>query len=260
MQAARPAGKPFTPFKAAKPMQQQVTRGRVVAAADLDPDNASILVCGGGGVALKVTRKLKDMGSWVWMMQRNEDRRKEIEGMMAIVAKADALDPQAVEKVFASIEDVDAVVSTIGGTTKSPEADSQGNINIINAAAKKGVKKFILVTSIGCGDTKDAPGEQVYKVLEPVLLEKNKAEEALKALGDKMAYTIIRPGGLQNDDASGNGVLTEDTSVCGSITRADVADLVVKALFSPKTDNKVLSAIDANKAFTQKKFETFSLK
>ena len=34
--------------------------------------------------------------------QRNEDRRKEIEGMMAIVAKADALDPQAVEKVFAS--------------------------------------------------------------------------------------------------------------------------------------------------------------
>ena len=54
-----------------------------------------------------------------------------------------------------------------------------------------------------------------------------------------MAYTIIRPGGLQNDDASGNGVLTEDTSVCGSITRADVADLVVKSLFSPKTDNKV---------------------
>jgi hypothetical protein len=46
-----------------------LSRGRVVAAADLDPDNASILVCGGGGVALQVTRKLKDMGSWVWMMQ-----------------------------------------------------------------------------------------------------------------------------------------------------------------------------------------------
>jgi nucleoside-diphosphate-sugar epimerase len=59
------------------------------------------------------------------------------------------------------IEDVDAVISTIGGTTKDPSADSIGNINVIEAAAAKGVKKFILVTSIGCGDTKDAPGEQV---------------------------------------------------------------------------------------------------
>jgi hypothetical protein len=32
--------------------------------------------------------------------QRHDDRRKEIEGMMAIVAKADALDKDAVSKVF----------------------------------------------------------------------------------------------------------------------------------------------------------------
>jgi nucleoside-diphosphate-sugar epimerase len=52
-------------------------------------------------------------------------------------------------------------VSTLGGSTKNPEVDSQGNINVIEAALAKGVKKFILVTSIGCGDSKDAPGEQV---------------------------------------------------------------------------------------------------
>lgn len=54
-----------------------------------------------------------------------------------------------------------------------------------------------------------------------------------------MAYTIIRPGGLKSEPATGNGVLTEDTSVCGSITREDVANLVIKALLSKKTDNKV---------------------
>ena len=48
------------------------------------------------------------------------------------------------------------------------------------AAAAKGVRKFILVTSIGTGDSKDAPPTQVYDVLKPVLLEKEKAEEALK--------------------------------------------------------------------------------
>ena len=37
----------------------------------------------------------------------------------------------------------------------------QGNINIIDAALRKGVKKFILVTSIGVGDSKDAPPKQV---------------------------------------------------------------------------------------------------
>eukprot|EP00878_Enallax_costatus_P001988 GHUV01002152.1.p1 GENE.GHUV01002152.1~~GHUV01002152.1.p1 ORF type:complete len:274 (+),score=109.52 GHUV01002152.1:168-989(+) len=249
------------PFSAQRPAMRQAPqqRSRVIAAADIDPDNASILVCGGGGVALHVTRKLKDMGSWVWMMQRHDDRRKEIEGMMAIVAKADATNKEQVDKVFAGIEDVDAVISTLGGSTKDPTVDSQGNINVIEAAAAKGVKKFILVTSIGCGDTKDAPGEQVYKVLEPVLVEKNKAEEKLKSLSDKMAYTIIRPGGLKSEAATGNGVLTADTRVCGSITREDVADLVIKALLSSKTDNKVLSAVDSGAVFGDKSFDEFGL-
>lgn len=56
----------------------------------------------------------------------------------------------------------------------------QGNINLIEAAAKKGVKKFILLTSIGVGDSKDAPPQQVYDVLKPVLIEKGKAEDRLK--------------------------------------------------------------------------------
>lgn len=36
----------------------------------------------------------------------------------------------------------------------------QGNINLIEAAARSGVKRFVLVTSIGTGDSKDAPPAQ----------------------------------------------------------------------------------------------------
>lgn len=93
------------PFSAVQ--QRPVSKGRAMsvrvrAAYDLDPDNASFLVCGGGGVALHVTRKLKNMGSWVWQLQRTDVRRKEIEGMMAIVAKGDAMNKEDLQKVFDS--------------------------------------------------------------------------------------------------------------------------------------------------------------
>ena len=74
-----------------------------------------------------------------------------------------------------------------------------------------------------------------------------------------MAYTIIRPGGLQSEAATGNGVLTESAAVCGAITREDTAALVVKALFSPKTDNKVLSAVDKSKVSTAAAYEPLAL-
>jgi hypothetical protein len=91
------------PFLSSK--ARSVPRGRIFAMSakasyELDPDNASILVCGGGGVALHVTRKLKNMGSWVWQLQRTDVRRGEIEKMMAIVAKGDALNKDDVQRVF----------------------------------------------------------------------------------------------------------------------------------------------------------------
>ena len=50
------------------------------------------------------------------------------------------------------------MVSTVGGTPADPKADSEGNIALIEAAAKKGeeqgrMPKFVLVTSIGTGDS-----------------------------------------------------------------------------------------------------------
>ena len=60
----------------------------------MDPDNASILVAGGGGVALSVTRRLKDMGSWVWMLQRSDSRRSVLKGSSACT-------PSLVEEVAA---------------------------------------------------------------------------------------------------------------------------------------------------------------
>lgn len=169
--------------------------------------------------------------------------------MMAVVIRGDATSKADVDAAFAQIEDVDLVVSTIGGTPADPTADSTGNINLIEAAAAKGVRKFVLVTSIGCGDSRAAPPRPVYDVLQPVLVEKDKAEAALKASG--MAYTIIRPGGLANGPATGSAVLTADAGVCGAVQREDAADLIVKAALRGSADNKVLSVVDTAQLFAK---------
>lgn len=66
-----------------------------------------------------------------------------------------------------------------------------------------------------------------------------KAFECVQSIGGDMQFTIIRPGGLKTQPATGRGVLTEDVNVCGAIHREDVADLLVHALFSDKASNKV---------------------
>lgn len=48
-------------------------------------------------------------------------------------------------------------------------------------------------------------------------------------------------------------------AVCGAITRADVAELVVKALISDKASGKVLSAVDSEQVFGAPEYGAFEL-
>lgn len=155
--------------------------------------------------------------------------------------------------------EIDIVITTMGGlpSDRGERADCEGNKNLINAAVKAGVKKFILVSSIGSGNSVVAIAPQVLQTLGAILKEKEKAEQHLVASG--LTYTIIRPGGLKSEVATGNAVLTEDPTVAGIIHRADVAKLVCDCVTSDRANNKVFSAIDRNMLFKLVKFETFEL-
>jgi nucleoside-diphosphate-sugar epimerase len=155
-------------------------------------------------------------------------------------------------------EAIAAVISTIGGLPKDGErADYLGNKNLIDAAVKARVQKFILVSSIGSGESVVAIPPQALETLRPVLLEKEQAEKHLIESG--LTYTVIRPGGLKSEPPTGNGVLTEDYKVAGTIHRADVAQLVCKCLDSDVANNKIISAIDRQMTYGQVSFAELSL-
>lgn len=156
----------------------------------------------------------------------------------------DAFDYKVVE---GAIDGCDAAITTLGGSVSDDNdqrIDYVGNNNVIEACGILGCVRIVLVTSIGCGSSKDATPPNVYETLAPVLKAKDKAENVLQKYYTNMLWTIVRPGGLKTEPKTGNAILTEDIKAIGSIHREDVAELVVKALGSEGTVRKVLSAVD----------------
>ena len=219
--------------------------------------NTVFLAGASRGVGKEVAKCLIAQNYQVKALLRSDASRAELEAMGIEVVLGDAMNPDEVKSVMSAGE-VDAVISTIGGLPQDTvKPDYLGNKNLIDVAVSSGVKKFILVSSIGAGNSVSSLSPQALAALQPVLIEKDKAEEYLVSSG--LIYTIIRPGGLKSESATGNGVLTEDIRAVGSINRADVAVLVCRALISDGANNKILSAVDKNMLFGQVDFEEFSL-
>ncbi|MBD2459644.1 SDR family oxidoreductase [Oscillatoria sp. FACHB-1407] len=220
--------------------------------------DSSIFLAGASrGVGHEIARLLTQKPVKVKALLRSPDAQSTLEAMGISVVFGDAMNRAEVDQAMQA-EPIWAVVSTIGGLPKDGQrSDYLGNKNLIDAAVQAGVQRFILVSSIGSGNSAVALPPQVLETLGPVLIEKAQAEQHLIESG--LNYTIIRPGGLKSEPATGNAVLTPDPAIAGSIHRADVADLVCRCLFSNQADYKVLSAVDRQMTYGQTEFEVLDV-
>jgi len=208
------------------------------------PACADVLVFGGTrGIGLETVRQLRENGEAVTVMVRETSdlsALNEIDGVDTTVG--DAMDSAAVTRAFASGEFA-TVISTLGGT---PDAgftvDSVGNMNAIDSAKASGVSRFVLVTSVGAGDSRAAAPAAMLNALGMVLAEKEKAERHLIDSG--LSWTIIRPGVLTDKPANDRGELVQDTSAVGVISRAEIARLIVEAIDSEPTYGRIYSAFE----------------
>ena len=210
------------------------------------------------GVGREIAKQLVIANHEVTALLRSEQAKTDLEALGIATAIGDALDADATKQAVGE-QSPEAVVSTIGGLPSDGgvRADFAGNQNLIDAAVAAGAKQFILISSIGSGESKQALPPQALETLGAVLKEKEQAEAYLAKSG--LDYTVIRPGGLISQPATDSEVLTEDASVAGSIPRAAVARLAVKCLESDRAKNKTLSAIDTSMQRSSQDFEVFEL-
>jgi uncharacterized protein YbjT (DUF2867 family) len=165
-----------------------------------------------------------------------------LEAIGATIVRGNALDGDAVDTAFASGQ-FTAAVNTLGGKRgERPRPDIEGTKQIAAGANKAGVMRNIMVTAIGAGDSDSAVSPNVHKFLGEILKLKTEAEKILQESG--LDYTILRPGGMTNDPASGTAIKTEDHNRMGVINRADLAALVVTCLDDDETIGKIYHTID----------------
>ena len=130
-----------------------------------------------------------------------------------------------------ALKNIDKVIFAAGSGGKNViGVDQDGAKRLIDLSKSHNIKKFVMLSSMGA----DAP-EQASN-LKDYLKAKHNADEHLKSSG--LNYAIVRPGTLNNDQPTNHIKLQEKLSEHGEISRADVAQTLVRVL-NDDTANKV---------------------
>lgn len=222
--------------------------------------SANVLLFGGSGkVARHVTRVLVSNGYTVHSVIRNPAQRADIEGLggKPIVQ---SIEESSVDDLARTISETKA--STViwsagagpGNKDRTRAVDQDGAIRSMDATAKAGVKRYIIVSAIDIRDREDKPepewyndedrdrSNRVWSALNAYMKAKLAADRSLVTENDRrgLDYTIVRPTGLSDEP----GVATIEAGkvhISQQISREDVASVILQCM---KQDGTKGLAID----------------
>ncbi|HEY2716224.1 MAG TPA: SDR family oxidoreductase [Solirubrobacterales bacterium] len=201
-----------------------------------------VAIAGGHGqIALLLGKGLADDGHDVRGLIRNPDHGDDLHaaGVEPVLCDLESADPH---EVRAALGGADAVVFAAGagpgsGAARKQSMDLGGAVKLIDAAKADGIRRYLMVGSIGAGNPPPPGQGDVYG---EYLRAKAAADQALEASG--LEYTIVRPGPLTNDPPTGRVQLGTDLQRA-EITRADVAAILHACLLQPHTIGWTFEAV-----------------
>ena len=210
------------------------------------------------GTGLALARLLRAGNVPVIAMLRSLEAGPELERRGVRVGLGDAFSRADVAAALKLLPPGGHVVSTLGGAaTGGTRVDEAGNVNVIDAAAGM-AGRFVLVTAIGCGEMAPFRSERAIAAFGAVVDAKTRAEEHLRRVIP--SATILRPGGLHQEPATGRAVLSTDPEIHGFVTREDLAGLIAGVLGDPGTAGLAFAAVDAATARAPRPLAPFPLR
>ncbi|MFL5821682.1 MAG: SDR family oxidoreductase [Solirubrobacteraceae bacterium] len=190
-----------------------------------------VVVAGGHGkVAQRLLERLAAAGDRARGLIRNPDHAADLERLGAEPVLADL---EAEQDISRHLVGADAVVFAAGaGPGSGPErkrtVDLGGALKLIEGARAQGVGRYVMVSAMGAADPAAGP-----PAMRPYLEAKAEADAALRASG--LEWTIVRPGRLTDDPATGRVAVAPGLHRHGEIPRDDTAAVLAATLHAPST-------------------------
>jgi uncharacterized protein YbjT (DUF2867 family) len=189
-----------------------------------------VLIAGGHGqVARRLIRLLAHDGHTARGLIRDPGQAADLEadGGVPVVCDLER------EDVTPHAAGADAIVFAAGagpgsGAERKQTVDLGAAVKCVEAAQAAGVARFVIVSSIGAQDPDGGP-----EAMRPYLRAKADADAAVAASG--LDWTIVRPGGLNDDPGTGLVDVSTTLGRRGPVPRDDVALVLLETLGQPAT-------------------------
>jgi nucleoside-diphosphate-sugar epimerase len=189
-----------------------------------------VAIAGGHGkIALRLARLLADRGDEVRSLIRRAEHEEDIRAAGGEPVLCD-LEAAGDEEVAEAVDDADVVVFAAGagpgsGAERKWTMDYGGAVKLMHAAEVRGIDRYLMVSSMGADP--DTEGDDTFSVYQRA---KGKADADLEASG--LAYVIVRPGGLNDDQGTGRVRIGRGLGR-GQVPRDDVAAVLAAVVHEP---------------------------
>jgi uncharacterized protein YbjT (DUF2867 family) len=203
----------------------------------------SIAIIGGHGkVALHLSALLTAEGHSVTSIIRNPDHAADVAATGATPSVLD-VENSTTAAIAAAISGHDSVVWSAGAGGGSPTrtyaVDRDAAIRSMDAAAEAGVGRYVMVSYLGAGPDHGVPADNSFFAYADA---KAAADEYLR--GTQLAWTILGPGSLTDQPATGLIEVNPPRDGNGATSRSNTASVAAAVLDLPETAGRTIEFRD----------------